>query len=146
MWDADRGKWVPTERLKNTQLTNAQVLALRATPITLVAAPGANLTALVHRVYIVSDDTAGAWTETDDNLLVEYADATAITPAIDATNLVGGGVQIRDIRISTGDLPPDVNAVVRIKNTGGGEWGGGNAANTMSVRVWYSIVPAVAFS
>ena len=32
-----------------------------------------------------------------------------------------------------------------LQNVGDGEFGGGNAANTLSIRVWYSVVDTIAF-
>ena len=127
-------------------MTNAEVLAFRATPITLIAAPGANKSVLVHRFVIVSDDSAGAWTESTDNLVIQYADGVDISAAIEATSLVGGAVVIEAYGVINTVLVPDVNAAVEIFNTGDGEWGGGNAANTMSIRIWYSVIDTVAFS
>ena len=128
------------------QLTNAEVLAFRATPIELIAAPGANKAIVVHKFHIVSDDSGGAWTESADDLVIEYADGVDISAAIEAGDLVGGAVVVKAQGVLSTALVPDVNAAVQIFNTGDGEWGGGNAANTMSIRIWYSVVDTVAFS
>ena len=128
------------------QLTNAEVLALRVTPIELIAAPGANKSIIVHKFIIVSDDSAATWTESTDNLVIEYADGVDISAAIEAGDLVGGAVVIKAQGVLDTALAPDVNAAVQLFNTGDGEWGGGNASNTMSVRIWYSVIDTVAFS
>ena len=128
------------------QLTNAEVLALRATPIELVAAPGADKAIVVHKFAIVVDDTAGAFTESTDNLVMEYEDGVDISAAIEATSLVGGAVQFATQGVLDTVVVPDVNAGVQLLNTGDGEWGGGNVANTISVRVWYSVIDTIAFS
>ena len=130
----------------DVQLTNAEVLALRATPQTLIAAPGANKSLVVHKFHIVSDDSAGAWTESTDNLVIEYADGVDISAAIEAGTLVGGAVQVQVQGVLDTVLSPDVNAAVELFNTGDGEWGGGNVANSMSIRIWYSVVDTVAFT
>ncbi len=133
-------------RVANKQLTNAEILAFRATPIAVVPAPGAGLCNIVQKIYIVCDDAAGTYTNTSDDLIVEYADGTNISTGITADNLQGGGVN----RIYTTPLVaeevPDDNAAIQIFNVGDGEWGGGNVANTMSIRIWYTTVPTVAFS
>ena len=128
------------------QLTNAEVLAFRAVPIALVAAPGANKAIIVHKFVIVSDDSGGAWTESTDDLVIQYVDGVDITAAIEAGDLVGGAVVVKTQGVLDTALVPDVNAAVEIFNTGDGEWGGGNAANTMSIRIWYSVIDTVAFS
>ncbi len=130
------------------QLTNAQVKALRATPQTLVAAPGANQAILVHEVYFVVSAAGGAYTETDDNLAVEYATGADII-AVETTTLWD------QASVSNLTYRPDyttapfhlvANSAVQLFNSGDGELGGGHSANTVSVRVFYSIVPTVAFS
>lgn len=128
------------------QLTNAEVLAFRATPIELVAAPGADKAIVVHKFFIVSDDDAGNWTETDDDLVIQYADGVDISAAIVPDPITGGGVGFITQGVLDTVVVPDVNAAVVIFNTGGDEWGGGDAANSMSIRVWYSVVSTVKFS
>ncbi len=147
IWDADRGRWSPLTniRFKDTQLTNDQVKAFRAAPITLVPAPGANLALVFVRAWIVADATAGAWTATDDNLVIQYSGGTDATDGINDGDLLGASLNLMMIPEKAVSASID-NEALEIFNTGDNEWGGGNAANTMSFRVWYSIVPAVAFS
>ena len=138
---ADRGTYL------DVQLTNAQVLALRATPHTLVPAPGTNRAVMVDEVHMVCDAAAGAYTETADNIVVEYASGTDIV-AIETTGFIDqGSVQVRNIRTDRSALTaPVANSLVRLFNNGDGEFGGGNAANTLSVRVYYHVVDTIAFS
>lgn len=131
--------------VRKVQLTNAQVILFRATPIELIPAPGANKAIIVDRVTIVSDDSDTAWTESADNLVVQYADGVDITGAIEATSLVGGAVVIESYGVLDTVIVPDVNAAVNLFNTGDGEWGGGNVANSMSVIISYYIMDTVAF-
>lgn len=185
-------------QVDNTQLTNTNVINVRATPITLIADPGDGFAVLVHSVYVVLDDAAGAWTESDDNLVIEYATGQDIL-MIEATGFLGGAVAYREYKpirpvvavatagacstvcgggvASTGgclfgfddgaadaevvtdcadtasdrcfcqnNLVPTTSEAVRLLNIGNGEWGGGNAANTLSIRIYYSVVPTAAFS
>ena len=141
---------VPAILVSDTQIANAAVLTLRATPVELVAAPGVGQATIVIAAYIVCDDAAGVYTETTDDLMVEYADGGNVLAGVgfDATllvNIVGNGKLYRN-GLAEFHMIPDENAVIQLLNTGGGEWGGGNAANSISVRVWYSVVPTVAFS
>lgn len=134
-------------RYADVQLTNAQVLALRATPITLVSAPGANRATLVHAIYAMCDSAAAAYTETADNIAIEYGDGTDIL-VLETTGWIDAGA------VSPVVMRPAVaqstalvaNSVVRAFNNGDGEFGGGNVANTLSFRVYYSVVDTVAFS
>jgi len=134
-------------RYTDVQLTNAQVLLLRATPVTLVPAPGANLVLFLHGLWIVSDAAAGAWTESTDNLVVQYDGGADATSGIEAGDLVGAAVNTKTVQPTATVLDTSIaNEALEIFNTGDGEWGGGNVANTMSIRTWYSVVSSVAFS
>ena len=132
--------------VRDVQIANADVLLFRATPYELIPAPGAGLAIVLHRFAIVSDDTAGAWTESTDDLVIEYAGGADITAAIEAGGLVGGAVYPIVQGVLDTVVTPEANVAVELFNTGDGEWGGGNVANTMSIRLWYSIVPMAAFA
>ena len=130
----------------DVQFDNNAVKALRASAGVLVAAPGANKAIVIHKIALVVDDAAGAWTESTANLVIQYADGIDITADIEATTLVGGAVTFITQGVLDTVIVPDVNAAVVLFNTGAGEWGGGNAANTLSVRTWYSVIDTIAFS
>lgn len=180
-------------QVDNSQLTNTNMLNLEATPITLVAAV-ATTALVVHKIAFFFDWTAD-YTESDDNLVIEYADGTDIV-VVEATGFVDAGADAaRVISPQMGTLVeltganatctatcggsclfgmddgaadaevitvcsdaasdrclcyrpvvPVSNSAIRITTIGSGEYGGGNAANTVSVRIWYSEVPMAAFS
>ena len=67
-------------------LTAAQIKALGATPITLVAAGGANTAIVVERVSMRFTTGGEVLTETDDNPVIEYAGGTDIL-VIESTGL-----------------------------------------------------------
>ena len=180
-------------QVSNTQLTNAQLLALRAVPISLIASPGANTSIVVHKVCMVMSAAGGAYTESDDNLAIEFAGGTDIVnvdmtdafddAAVTARCYIPSGEQLMTVLAAAntacsttcGGLlcmagmddaagyvacgsaaadsclcgyyaTPTAATAVQAINTGSGEWGGGNAANTLSIRIWYSHVPTIAFS
>ena len=135
-------QWGP--QVSVSQHTNAEVLAMRATPLVCIAAPGANKSIICDRVTIISDDAGGAWTESTDNLVLEYSGGVDISGAIEATSLVGGAVVIESYGVLDTVLVPSVNEAVELFNTGDGEWGGGNAANSMTVIISYHVIPTVA--
>mgnify|MGYP001617054901 CR=1 FL=1 len=139
--------WVSGVRSVDVQLTNAQILNLRATPITLVAAPGVNRALVLHKLYLLINATAGVYTETADNLVVEYSGGTDASGAIETTGWIDAA-SVNPILYHpiTTVVVPVANEALRLFNTGDGEFGGGNAANTLSVRVWYSVVDTVAFT
>lgn len=131
---------------RDVRLTHAQILALRATPQTLVPAPGAGLAIVVERVHLVFDVTTTGYTETADNLDVEYASGANIL-TVEATGFLDQTTdQLRTQTPAAGVSTPVANSAVRLQNNGDGEFGSGNAANTLSVRVIYRVVPALAFA
>ena len=142
---------IPTDLLTytDTQLTNAQVLALRAAPITLVAAPAANFAIVVDNVFFYFD-SAGAYTlAADRDLTVEYASGADIM-VVESTGFLDQATD--QARVASANYPeatpftPIAASLVRLFNPGAAELGGGNAANTLSVRVYYHVVDMAAFT
>lgn len=127
-------------------LTNAQMLALRATPVTVVPAVGAGKAIEFVSAVLMFNRTA-AYTETADNMAIKLNDGsgTAVSATIEATNFVDaagdaityvGPAATAPILTAAGEIS---NAKLVIHNTGDGEYGGGNAANTVTVIVNYRV-------
>jgi hypothetical protein len=127
-----------------TTLTNAQILALRATPQQLVAAPGAGKVLIFDSCILMFDRTA-AYTESTANLTVKYENGTglAASEAIEATGFADAAADI----VTTGRRKIDllglasatVNKALVLHNIGAGEWGAGNAANVIRVKTMYTV-------
>lgn len=125
-------------------ITNAEALALRATPKTLVAAPGAGKVLEFVSVQLLFDYTA-AYTESADNLAVRFNNTTGVivSQAIEATGfadatadtITNGLAKIDAIAAATASA----NLPLVLHNTGDGEWGGGNAANAIRAKVSYRV-------
>ena len=127
-------------------LTNAQMLALRATPITVVAAPGAGKWNQILGGYLVFDYT-GAYTETADNMALRYVDGSGakasadiectgfVDATADAITNIAPLAQLGTSPLTTAGVIS--NAAIVIHNIGDDEFGGGNAANTVKVSVFY---------
>lgn len=125
-------------------ITNAEMLALRATPKTLVAAPGAGKVLEFVSAQLYFDYTA-AYTETADNMAVKYTDGSgaAVSQAIEATGFVDATAD------TITNALPKIDAIVAksgsenkalvLHNTGDGEYGGGNASNAIRVKVAYRV-------
>lgn len=135
-----------TVKYTTVTLTNAQVLALRATPITIVAAPGAGKFIEILGGQLIFNRTA-AYTESADNLQLKYVDGSgsAASQVIECTGFVDAAGDaiinvlpnaINALITAAGEL---ANALICIHNTGDGEFGGGNAANTIKVCVAYRV-------
>lgn len=133
-------------RYTSVALTNAQILALRATPITVIAAPGAGKFIEFVSGILIFNRTA-AYTETADNLRLRYVNGSGsfASQEIEATGFVdaaGNAIinilpnAINSIITAGGELS---NALICIHNVGGDEFGGGDAANTITVSVAYRV-------
>lgn len=125
-------------------LTNANVLNFRATPITLVAAPGAGKVLEFVSAVLIFDYTA-AYTETAANLQVKYVNGsgTAASQLIEATGFADATADTLTTALAKIDViaakTACENQALVLHNTGAGEWGGGNAANAIRVKVAYRV-------
>lgn len=128
-------------------LTNAEVLALRATPKELVAAPGAGRILEFLSAVLIFDYTA-AYTETADNLAIKYTDGsgTAASETIEMTGFIDATADTLTFAVPDGGAATPIVAktgcedkALVLHNTGDGEFGGGNAANVLRVKVAYRI-------
>lgn len=120
------------------------MLALRATPITIIAAPGAGK--IIEFVSaVLCFDRAGAYTETADNLAFKYTDGSgqAVSETIETTGfLTAAGDAVMPVKPITSAViltAAGVNQAIVLHNTGDGELGGGNADNEVLVKVAYRV-------
>lgn len=133
-----------TIKYAEVSLTNAEMLALRATPKTLVAAPGAGKVLEFLSACLLFDYT-GAYTESADNMAVKFENGSgvAVSDTIEATGFVDATADtltfarkaVDGITAKTGCE----NKALVLHNTGDGEYGGGNAANVVRVKVAYRV-------
>ena len=137
--------FAPIKRASVT-LTNAQVLNLRATPITLVAAPGASKRLIFQNAFLKLSAAAGAYTETADNLVVRYVDGSGVivSEAIEMTGFINQAAVMHTNGRAKVDgiatVAQGVNVPLVLHNSGDGEFGGGNAANTLQVITQYLVI------
>ena len=131
-------------RYASVSLTNTNMLALAATPIEVVAAPGAGKVLEFISAELFFDYT-GAYTETDDNLVFRYTDGSGVqvSEVVEATGFVDATADTATNAIAKSDVIVaktgcDNKAIV-IDNMGNGEFGGGNAANVVRVKVAYRV-------
>jgi len=120
-------------------VTVAEMLAIRATPKTLVAAPGAGYALeFVSALFIY--DYAAAFTETDDNLAIRYTDGsgTTVSLTLEATGLLDATAdKISTIQPLATDVLVTANAALVLHNTGNGELGG--TGSPCRVKVAYRV-------
>jgi hypothetical protein len=125
---------------RDVTLTNAQMLAIRATPITLAPAPGnARVLRLFSHAVLVASLT-GAYGETADNLVVRQTNGSGVilSDAIETTGfLTATGIKANTGRRAADAIGALLNQALVLHNSGDGEFTGGNAANAVRVRCYY---------
>lgn len=118
-------------------ITNAQLKALRATPKTLVAAPGAGKVIEFVSLLLSLDYGTNVFTETADNMAVRYTDGSGVivSQAIEATGFIDAAADT--VTFGLPKIDPIVtaagsaNQALVLHNTGDGEWGGNAGADTI---------------
>jgi hypothetical protein len=129
-------------------LTNANIIALRATPISMVAAQGAG-TVILFRGALLKLVYGGTnvFTESADNLAIRVTDGSGaiVSQSIESTGFIDQSAT------TYSSAEPKVDAIIVgsaaenkalvLHNTGDGEIAGNAGAdNTMEVRVFYQVV------
>lgn len=120
-------------------VTAAEMLAVRATPKTLVAAPGAGYALEFVSAVFIYDYTA-AFTETDDNLAIRYTDGsgTVVSLTLETTGFLDATAdKISTIQPLATDVLVTANAALVLHNTGNGELGG--TGSPCRVKVAYRV-------
>jgi predicted RecA/RadA family phage recombinase len=134
-------------KFTDTKLESADVKALKATPITLVAAPGADLAIVPVAVAIVVDyGGTNAFTETADDLSIGYL-AGAEIMEIESTGLIDqANDEWRYITFEHAEtFIPEENVAVCITNLDDEIGGNAGADNEIHVRLYYRLVPTDSF-
>lgn len=134
---------VSTIQYAEVSLTANEIKALRATPKTLVSAPGAGKIIEFVSAILLLDATATAFTETADNMAVKYTDGSgaAVSGTIEATGFID---QTADT-MTTATAKADAivaktgceNKAIVLHNTGDGEYATGTGV--MRVKVAYRV-------
>lgn len=130
-------------RYAEVTISTAQVLAIRATPITLVAAPGAGRILTLKAALLILDYNSIAYTESADNMAIKYTNGSgaAVSQAIEMTGFID---QTADM---VTNAQPKIDTIVTaaasanqalvLHNTGDGEYAAGNSP--IRVKVSYQI-------
>jgi hypothetical protein len=131
-------------RYAEVAISSSEILALRATPKTLVAAPGAGLLLEFLSILLLLDATATAYVESSANLGVKYTNGSGVqvSDTIEATGFI---TQTTDT-ITTGQAKTDAivaksgceNQALVLHNLGAGEYttGTGTLRAKVAYRVW----------
>lgn len=133
--------------IASKQLTHAQIITLRATPATVVEAPGSGLVIFPMFAYYGIDVRGGAYTDGGASPFLRLRlGSVTVEDGPFLPNFSG-------LALSYGNLPDDASADVLTANTsltianlGDVEFAGGHVSNTLSVRVWYVLTEAAPFT
>lgn len=121
-------------------VSSAEILALRATNKTLVAAPGSGYVNQFLGAILIYD-YATAYTESgNDNLAINYTDAAGAiaSEALEATGLMDAtSDQIRHMVPAIVSPVVVANAALTLDNQGSGELSGGTSI--LRVKVFYAV-------
>lgn len=142
-----QGADATTLQYTKVSLTNAEIKALRATPITLVSAPetGKKIELISATLKLVAGTEA--LSETNDNLVIRYTDGTGVivSQAIETTGFIDQEADTYTNTVAkTDSIVPATGAEAQalvLHNTGDGEFAG-NASNDaiLEVGVFYRVV------
>jgi hypothetical protein len=136
----------PTEYKVKVRLTNANIKALRATPITMVAAPGTGKLLEFVSAQLKLNYASNVLTESADNMAFRYHNGSgaAVSETIEATGFIDQAADTYTNAIAKKDAIVAVasaqNKALVLHNTGSGEYAG-NAGNdcTVDVLVTYRV-------
>jgi hypothetical protein len=132
-------------------LTNAQMLAIATTPITLVAAPGAGyVNEFVSGALFFDYTAAYAEPSAPDDLVVRYTDGsgTITSQDVDATNFLTATADAMSFvaplagAITTVRLKTAIDNKALVLHNTGTDYTGGNAANVVRYVINYRVLPA----
>lgn len=137
---------VPVINVATVTLTNAEIKALRATPKTLVAAPGSGYVLEFVSAVLKNNGGTNALTESADNMAVKYNNGSgvAVSQTVECTGFIDQTAATLTSALAVIDpivaYASGANKALVLHNTGDGEWGGNAAADvTMTVKVAYRV-------
>lgn len=129
-------------RYADVTIAHAAILTLGASPVTLVAAPGAGYFIDPVSVILYYDYNTAAYTLAAETVDVEYgSNATVLAAVLSNAELVGAADVRKNMRIAVATLAPVENSKLQLTTSGNTNPGGGNASASIKVRVYYRIVP-----
>lgn len=134
------------DQFAEVALTNAEIKALRASPKTLIAAPGAGKMIMLRKIVLLLDAGTNVLTETAANLDVRFVGvASPVLLTLEATGFIDQAADTSTQGLVASDKivskANSENKGIELFNNGAGEYGG-NAANDALLRakLWYSVI------
>lgn len=136
-------------QLAEVTIPAASVALLRATPYTLVAAPGAGFMNVFHQAYLILKYVAPGFTETADNLIINWGTSspTSASETIEATGFIDQTADTITVAVPDGGAATALGAATKFANlplvlfnSGDGEYAG-SGGSSLRVKLFYSVVP-----
>lgn len=131
-------------RYAEVSIAAAAVATLRATPVSLVAAPGAGKVLEFISAVFFLDYTAPGFTETDDNLAVKYENGSgaAASETIECTGFIDQTADTMTIGVAKNDAivakTGCENKALVLHNTGNAEFAN-SGGSALRVKVAYRV-------
>ena len=133
-------------KVATVSLTNGQIKALRGTPKTLVAAPGATKSIEFISAELLLDYGSEVLTESADNMAIRYTNGSGVivSQAIEATTFMDAAADTQTNVLPKADAivaaAGALNQALVLHNTGDGEYGGNVSADTtMKIAICYRV-------
>jgi hypothetical protein len=127
---------------KEVSITNAEMLDLADTPVTLIAAPGDGKVIEIEAVSFFFDYTAAYTVTANDDLDVCYTNESNVILTAEATNFVDATADTCLFATRVANYAPAKtvanNAAVVLANNSS-DFGGGDAGNAVKVKIRYRI-------
>ncbi len=150
-WKIDASTWLQFGATTNLvsytatkTLTNTQLKALLATPITLVAAQGASTIVVITDVKFILYAGTEVLTEDGDNIAIGYSGGSVELVTLETTGFIDQEEDTLVIQHSNNNVVPTsegINTAVVIYNNGATEFAGNDTADaTMKIIVTYKIL------
>lgn len=137
---------VATTYYKDTRLTSQQVKALAATNIDVVPAPGAGL-AVMPVAIVCSLDRNAAYNDAAalGNIILAYKTTQTALITVEADGFLDAAAdKVIYQEKAEAVIVPEANTALVLDNDGSEFTGDAGNANTLSVRVYYRIIPTTA--
>lgn len=116
----DKSATIETKLSANVTLTSAEILALNATPISVLAAPGAGFVNIIRRIYATkAAGTAYAGIAAGEDIAFKYTDASGATAAtLEMTGFADSTGATANFAVPASVIPVENAAIVAHMLTG----------------------------
>lgn len=136
-------------QMAEVTIAAAAVATLRATPVTLVAAPGAGFMNVFHQAVLILKYVTPGFTESGYNLVINYGTSSPVSASetIEMTGFIDQTADSATIAVPDGGAATAIGAITKFSNlaltlfnSGAAEFGG-SGGSSLRIKIFYSVVP-----